>query len=335
MDKQKKSGTAGRPKSLLVNGNVHPVCIKDTTEDEVKQSFVPKKMQSVELRDVYFEIGLTDRATRVDACGSFLEFHVQADKQKLAHANFCKDRLCPMCAWRRSLKIFGQVSQVMDVLQNSGYQFLFLTLTVRNCDGLDLRKTLDAMQKGWTRLLHRKAVSGVVLGTFRAIEITRNVKTGQYHPHYHVILAVHGGYFKSPKYIKQAEWAQMWRDCCDLEYDPIIDIRSIKSNPKGISGAVAEVAKYAVKGSTYLHGTWQERADAVNDLLLGLTNKKLVSWTGVFLYVVKMLNLDDTDTGDLVHVSADDLRPDVAYLIVRWQWVAGCYQRIEIEHVSP
>lgn len=310
-----------------------PLSFEDSTETEVLQRFTPKKKQSEQLRDVYLNLGLSQRAIRVDSCGSFLEWHVQDAVQKLAHANFCKDRLCPMCSWRRSLKIFGQVSQVMAVLQGQGFEFLFLTLTVKNCAGADLGSTLAAMQKSWERMLHRSRVQNVVAGTFRAVEVTRNFNTGLYHPHYHLILAVRSDYFHR-SYIKQSEWGEIWRSCCSLDYNPIIDIRNIKSSSKGLSGAVAEVAKYAVKGSDYLSGSWSERSAAVHDLLVGLTQRKLVSWTGCFLDAVKSLHLDDIETGDLVNVDATELRPDVAYMIVRWHWAAGCYQRSETELVS-
>ena len=49
-----------------------------------------------------------------------------------------------MCSWRRSLKIFGQVSQVMNkALDNEEYRFLFLTLTCKNVYGEDLSNQID------------------------------------------------------------------------------------------------------------------------------------------------------------------------------------------------
>ena len=68
------------------------------------------------------------KAHRVRFCGSNLTYKVNiADGSKtLYSADFCKVRLCTMCAWRRSLKTFGQVSKVMDVLCGiKKYNFLF------------------------------------------------------------------------------------------------------------------------------------------------------------------------------------------------------------------
>lgn len=334
MKDKKKSAQPGKAEALAKDKNLLLLSFKDNTEVEIKQHFEPKKIQSEKLRDVYFELGLEKRAVRVDGCGSYLEWHIQENVQKLAHANFCKDRLCPMCGWRRSLKIFGQASQVMNLLESKGYRFLFLTLTVKNCSGEDLGKTLSHMQKAWERMLHRKRLCGLVVGTFRAIEVTYNRETGEFHPHYHIILAVLPDYFHKG-YVKQAEWSQIWRECCKLDYQPIIDVRAVTDKNKGVSGAVREIAKYSVKSTDYLQGTWLERSKIVEHLLSSLTQRKLISWTGCFLEAVKQLNLDDVEDGDLVHVDTSELRPDVSYFIVRWQWKAGCYQRGNVERVSP
>ena len=76
-----------------------------------------------------------------------------------------------MCSWRRSLKIFGQVSRVMDyVEENYNYRYIFLTLTVKNCYGEDLRDTLDLMTKSFNKLSERKAFKQAVKGYFRSLE---------------------------------------------------------------------------------------------------------------------------------------------------------------------
>ncbi|HFL0782943.1 TPA: hypothetical protein ACGYL4_002913 [Enterococcus faecium] len=39
-------------------------------------------------------------------CGSYLEFIATIDKEKkkLVQAHFCKNRFCPLCAWRKARK---------------------------------------------------------------------------------------------------------------------------------------------------------------------------------------------------------------------------------------
>lgn len=315
------------PNDLSIISIPHYNSVAAKLQDEVDTKFVPKKKDALLLADVYDRLGLDGRMARVADCGSFLEYHVTPEAKMLHSANFCKDRLCPMCNWRRSLKIFGQVSQVMDELERQQYRFLFLTLTVRNCSSEDLPATVQVLYDGWRQLYHKhKIFRRSIEGTFRSLEITRNFKAGTYHPHLHVILAVRPDYFRCG-YIPQSDWSYMWRSCCSLDYNPIVDIRTIKPNDKGLSGAVAEVAKYAVKSSDFLRGTSDDMARTAWDFLTALSGRRLCSFTGIFTKVRKALALDDIESGDLINVDGNDLRDDVAYMIVRYRWAAGFYER--------
>ena len=307
-------------------------------QQEIEVKFAPKKGSSQKLSEVYRRLGYGGRSARVAECGSFLEFHVGADRARLHMANFCRDRLCPMCNWRRSLKIFGQVSRIMDVIQDSGYQFLFLTLTVKNCSAEHLPDTVQVIFDGWRNLYRCKAFRDVVQGTFRSLEVTRNKKTGEFHPHIHVILAVRSDYF-SRNYVTQKEWGEMWRSACHLDYNPVIDVRKVKALPDGevdgyldgsrsIQAAVAEASKYAVKDSDFLRGTESECNSYVSAFLESLSRRRLCDFTGCFRSVKKLLDLDDLDHGDLVQVGVEQLRSDVEYMIVRYSWRAGVYVRL-------
>ena len=118
--------------------------------------------------------------------------------KKLVRANFCRDRLCPMCQWRRSMKLAYQVNQVCHLafLEKPGLRFLFLTLTTRNVRGDKLKAAIDEMNYGFSKLMNRKEVKRSVEGYFKAIEVTYNSNREDYHPHFHVILAVKPSYFQ-------------------------------------------------------------------------------------------------------------------------------------------
>lgn len=291
---------------------------EQNAQGEIKDRFQPKKEYAMQLATVLDDFGLDGRANRMCHCGDWLTFELTEEKHKLVGANFCRDRLCPMCNWRRSLKIFGQVSKVLDSLQGQ-YQYIFLTLTVRNCHSDELADTLDVMQKGWHNLTKQKRFKVAVAGTFRAIEITHR-RFDDYHPHYHVVLAVKRSYFKKG-YIPQAEWSAMWMRACGLDYNPVCDVRKVKGKEK----AVAEVSKYAVKGSDILRGDRVEVNSTVRVLLESLTGRRLCSFTGVLREARRQLRLDDIENGDFVHVDSDEMRDDVASLIVHYRWYCGVY----------
>lgn len=114
---QKKAASSG---GSLSAARIVPTCIVATTDytaflesvqDEVTGRFAPKKALGMELSRVYELLSLYRRADRVAQCGSEIEFGILQDgSKKLVKANFCRDRLCPMCNWRRSLKLYSQVS---------------------------------------------------------------------------------------------------------------------------------------------------------------------------------------------------------------------------------
>ena len=302
-------------------------------EFELTDKFLDKKYDTHLLVESYRRLGLEERANRVFFCGTDLDFRVPADYSdtpKLYRANFCKDRLCGMCTWRRSLKVFGQVSQVMDLLEKD-YAFVFVTFTLENCAASELKRKLDHMQKSFETFRHRKRAKQAFKGCFKAFEITHDSskpKHHQYHHHLHCIFAVRKGYFKGKDYIKQAELRDLWRDCCHINYDPVVDIRKVKPEvgEEGISlaGAVAEVAKYTLKPTEIFCGTNDEVDAAVETLLGALSSRRLCSFTGVFKEAARKLKLDDLTDGDLVNTDNQKVRSDVGWLIVKYKWQVGC-----------
>jgi len=263
---------------------------------------------------------LDRRAQNMELCANEVQMALGPDGVRyLAGAVFCRDRLCPLCAAFRSRKLFAQVSQVMDALPPKR-RFVFLTLTTRNVVGDKLKSQLDAIAEGFKRLMKRKELK-IVKGWFRALEVTYSRATG-YHPHHHVILSVPESYF-TDGYISHATWREMWREACGLDYDPVVDVRTVKPG-KGsdISGAVADVAKYTVKTADFLTvDDYQASMDPVGVLAAALAGRRLIGFGGEMRAAHKRLHLDDPIDGDLTE--RDKLRPDVAYVLERYQWAYG------------
>ncbi|MBR6298642.1 MAG: protein rep, partial [Candidatus Gastranaerophilales bacterium] len=103
------------------------------------------------------------RLDQVKDCASWLEYAILSDKtKKLAKANFCRLRLCPMCAWRKSLKLFAQVSVITDaILRDKKARFIFVTLTVRNVKGEELRAKIQEMNEAFKWITQKSKTSAV------------------------------------------------------------------------------------------------------------------------------------------------------------------------------
>lgn len=286
---------------------------------------------------------------RVQSCGDVLKF-VKDPFQglKLYQAFFCKNRLCPLCNWRRSMKYSWQAKQIIDkaLEQYPTGRFLFLTLTIKNVSGYALSEAIKEMNKSFDRLFRRKKVKKNMLGFIRALEVTYSDKNGNYHPHIHVLLMVKPTYFKGKEnYISQSEWTEMWEQSANLDYTPVVNIKAVKErvarddlkndfSEDGIMKAVLETAKYPVKPFEVEHdknGKKIERSEEklteiTGDLMDGLYKKRQLGFGGIFKDIRKKLHLDDIETGDLVNTSDEKTDPTTGEIIVAyWNYKKSNY----------
>lgn len=317
---------------------------------EINDKLQHKKLKNLQLAASYERLShvgysndwFFNKSIRCTQCGTDLEFgkSVNDDRWSLFRANFCKDRLCPMCTWRRSLKIFGQVSKIVDELDD--YEFLFTTYTIKNVEGQALSDALDRLNYGFQKLMKLKEMK-FVQGYFRTIEITRNFKKVSaayltYHPHIHCIFVVKRSYFKSKHYLTQARLLELWqRSICDSTVY-YVDIRRIsrsfdkRKNVETYSAAVAEVAKYSVSADDYLLRDLDLTDDSVFTLATSLNGRRLATMGGLFRKIHKQLNLDDAETGDLVCLDeTGDLVKDV---VIRFSWGYGFYSLTDIKFAN-
>ncbi|MGV3061765.1 protein rep [Streptococcus hyovaginalis] len=274
---------------------------------------------SLKLADIFKELGYRQSLIdRLSSCGEVLKFIQQDDGSlRLYQAYFCKNKLCPMCNWRRSMKYSYQTSRIVDeaIKQEPKARFLFLTLTVRNVKGEDLNVTLTSLTQSFDRLFRRVKVKKNLLGYLRSVEITYNEIEKTYHPHIHVLMMIRPSYFRSSDdYISQKEWGDMWSQSLKVNYFPIVDIRVVKQSYQGIEKAIVETAKYPVKPMN-LDVTEKQ---VVDDLYQGLYRKRQLGFGGLFKTIKKELELDDIENGDLVHTTDDGKLSQGTLIVAIW-----------------
>jgi hypothetical protein len=136
------------------------------------------------------------------------------------------------------------------------------------------------------------------------------------------------GYFKGGSYITQSRWVQLWRQAARLDYDPVVDIRTVKCKGVPVSGshhsalrqAAAETLKYEVKPS-----------DMVSDphWFLELTRQvhrlRFIATGGALKDVLR----EDEETNEDL-ILADDPSPalqDLSRVAFRWRRVESRYRR--------
>mgnify|MGYP001624093250 CR=1 FL=1 len=260
-----------------------------------------RKILSLKLADIFEELGYKKSLIeRIQSCGDVLRFIRREDGSlKLYQAYFCKNKLCPMCNWRRSMKYSYQTSRIVDeaIKQSPKGRFLFLTLTVKNVPGIELNNTISQLTQSFDRLFRRAKVKKNLIGYLRSVEVTHNEDDKTYHPHIHVLLMVRPSYFNSKdNYITHEEWGEMWSQSLKVDYVPMVDIRTVKETGKGLRGAVLETAKYPTKPIKLD----VENKQVVDDLYNGLYRKRQLGYGGLFKTIKKQLQLDDVENGNLV-----------------------------------
>lgn len=274
--------------------------------------------------------GWSNRAALCRSCGNYLKFGVlRAGGVKLVDANFCRQRLCPQCSYRRSLRAYSQISRCINWVtdRNPGLQFAFLTLTVRNVEGLELSAALSTMAGAYNRFLANKAVASRIAGAIRTTEVTVS-KDNTYHPHYHLILALPDSYYQVGTYWTTEQWAKAWKTSGGYNYTPITHIQAIH----GQDEAVKETAKYSVKPADLLSGPPDLIDERVFMLQRGLYRKRLLSFSGVFGDACRALRIVAEEHDSLT----DDITRDdvfVAFVTYNWGIDVGNYQIVKEEVV--
>lgn len=278
------------------------------------------------------------KAERLKTCALKLSFAVKSNgEKKLVGAWFCRVRLCPVCTWRRSLKVAAQMHQILYAIGKDKKQaYIFLTLTQKNVTGDQLSDEITKVIHGFNSLTREPKLKSAVNGYYRSIEVTHNVDPNSpsydtYHTHIHALLAVDPNYFLGKKYIKHDEWIALWKKVMKLDYDPSVHVQRIKGNT---AKAISEVAKYAVKPEDYiLPLDWDLTVDTVRILDAALHNRRFISFGGIFKEYHRKLHLDNENTGDLIHIDDDPLKPETVNdeHRVHFLWFSGYRQYYEGE----
>lgn len=308
-----------------------------------------------QVRALYLATDFYEYADRMARCARLLQFALITNDDgeillRLRSAQFCRVRHCPICQWRHSLMWKARFFQAMPQIQ-ADYptaRFVFLTLTVRNCQLTELRDTLNWMNKGWERLTKRKQFPA--LGWIKSLEVTGpwNVyydsvfigrmtgkefrawrerkrsydssllklgSTGEAHPHFHSLLMVPSSYFSGQAYLSQQKWAELWQKSLRTDYQPRVDVRAIKPQQGGdMASAVKETLKYSVKPEDLVaDSSW------LQELTIQLHHTRAIAVGGVLR---RYLSEDDPD--NLVHsdepvIAEEDGDDDDPFVYFSWQ----------------
>lgn len=243
---------------------------------------------AVALIDFGNDFDWKDRGRAMYDCGNYVAFN----GDRIVSANFCRQRLCPLCQRRKSLRTYSDFCRILDILGD--YRFCHLVLTVPNVKSDELSETLDMMNKCSSRFFKIDEVSRAFCGVARVLEISYNRKNNSFHPHFHCLVAVKKSYFTSRYYLKFDRLRFLWSAVWTFRYDnlnKVPDKKILESNlldinllqihiTKADSGALPEIAKYAVKPLSF-DASRKERAQVLQALFEAIHGRRMIQTYGV------------------------------------------------------
>ena len=304
--------------------------------NEKFQKWTEKKRKNMKISDKMVDAGFRKRGILMRECGTFIHYKTCPDcgKSYISSSNLCRDRLCPTCAWRLSLKRFAEMCQIISKVSEFDMECAgFLTLTVRNCKPENLRYTIKKMNEDWNRMLASRKIKGILLGWAKSLEITYNPENNTFHPHFHVILLFDNflGEGETQKFFRKA-----WDKACRLPYEPITDFRLIEEeenisvdNDK-VFGAILETFKYSVKDSEIEDmplGTFRQFVQAISGM-------RFVSYGGIIKTARRELGMEDNeeDIENNIELSRDlcTCGAELIKVVCQWSFTEKQYKRLEL-----
>ena len=309
--------------------------LKDINKNGKENDWKGKKELAMLLADCFLRLSnkpenllirdnLINKYFLMKNCTNYLTFAETTDGgKKLVDARFCRIRLCPMCTWRRTKKVFAQVSKIIqEINKDKEREYIFLTLTCKNVQANDLKQQIKDLLQSFQKMMNGNArIKKMCKGYFRGLEVTRNNDDGTYHPHIHCVICVNKSYFTDKTYIPQKEWCSTWQHYLNVDYIPVVHIEKASKNYK----SVAELTKYSVKEGDIFLETDEKTDDNVMTIYNALHRVRLIGMGGIFKEYHKKLNLEDTNKEDidLVHTDEKDDDSLLTGILLKYQWNIG------------
>lgn len=265
---------------------------------EILETRTDKKIKNQKYRNLLNstkqgQISMTEKTKlNISDCGSFLKFisDKKLEKHKLVAADFCKNRFCPNCAYNKARKDALSFSLMTEYVKQQGFKFIFLTLTAPNIKANRLEQELRDYSNAFRLLFKRKEIKKINKGYIRKLELTYNAERDDYHPHYHVLIAVNSSYFTDKDYyLSRAKWLQFWQESKRDNTITQVDVRRFKDNHENETG-ILELTKYIAKDSNYLMSE-----EVFITFYQALKGKRFFSFNGIFKTARELCNNGNLD----------------------------------------
>lgn len=268
---------------------------------------------------------------RVRDCSRILTYNLFADNtRRLKKAMMCRNRYCPVCTWRRSIRLGIDNKDILDCYLGGGGRLIFVTFTVPNCRYNKLRETLNILNYSLNKFRGRKSIKRISYGDIKTLEVTVDKKNRTFHPHIHCLFAVSSNYFdkNNPDYIKHEQMQRIWQDCVGSRDYLYLNVQAVRDS----IGAAREISKYVAKDDDYIRYGYGDVYNDDDEVLYYLyretKNLRFVSYTGVFSDIRKSLKIKDIEAqneSELLGVGKENESEIIGIEKYRWDYGFSSY----------
>ena len=248
------------------------------------------------------EVGLTERADRISACGDFKDVAECQDcgTWHLYGLSSCKDRLCPICQKKRALLWFTKVTPLMREYLDKAYYVNFITFTIK--DMSDLKQAIDIINKAFRYMTngHKQLAREFkkrFIGGVQSLEVKRGKNSGLWHPHFHCLVVKY-------VYSKDFEWLkQAWNNALCVvtglygqKLGSVFIQGFMQTEQKGLETAICECFKYMTK--------FDFPASDVLELVNVMSNRVTIRTWGCVRFKLATFNVEDELNQPLAKIEA-------------------------------
>lgn len=209
---------------------------------------------------------------------------------------YCNNRWCSVCNRIRTAKLIQGYNKPLSEIEDKQ----FVTLTLPNCKGEELKETIDFMLKTAKTIQdaikmrhHRKKQDWQLVG-IRKLECTYNAKTDTYHPHFHFLIQG-----KQAAETLKSEWLKKVSTATDKAQD----VR------QATEGAETELFKYFSKIVTKTEKGFKTFIEPLDVIFQAMQGKRVFQPIGLKKDVKE--DIEDIISEEIV---------DIEDTIKKWKW---------------
>ena len=219
------------------------------------------KLLSLQLAKALVDLGPTTLAHQYNrGCNCSSVVQKIGDKFR---SSYCERRFCLICNRIRTAKLINAYKPVLNTLSD----LHFVTLTIPNVPGYELKKAIQGMTKAFQRIKDNlRKIYQVKIEGIRKLEITYNDVRRDYHPHFHLVIS---GKFAAE--MVQKLWLNQFPDAKKAGQD----VR------KADETAVKELFKYFTKITTNNKKSKKLHINALNGIFNAISGVRIFQPFGI------------------------------------------------------